>query len=316
MGYEDLYHEFKCENCGVRLSWFAPALWTAGHLVRCPDCDKGFYIGAPPDPNLPPVLYAGPEKLARVKLTPLPPKQVVYTGHGEYHSWKGAGDCMACPFAIHVPASYGAPVDCGSRQPEEMQPFSVRAVLSQLAMRTDSPCRYFVLSHGKDDFGNVQWEEGCMDPCSGCDYRPHMGPCHLVSGWIHGEDTCEGWDYLGRLCQSDNERRFLHQYLRVNHDREYPMPIPQAHIEITERIRVDFVMFVPITRFKWKWLAIEIDSEKWHQDSDKEFQRNMLLESEGYEVIHLPAEKMMLDQVRDLYAKVTDIQTAIRKQES
>jgi hypothetical protein len=36
-------------------------------------------------PNLPPVLYAGPERLKRIKITPLPPSDVIYEGIGEYH---------------------------------------------------------------------------------------------------------------------------------------------------------------------------------------------------------------------------------------
>lgn len=93
------------------------------------------------------------------------------------------------------------------------------------------------------------------------------------------------------------------------------MPIPQAHIELTEHIRVDFVMFVPITRFTWKWLAIEIDSEIYHQNLEKESQRDVTIASKGYEVIRLSGEMRMLDQVRELYSKVTEIQLRVKKKE-
>jgi very-short-patch-repair endonuclease len=99
----------------------------------------------------------------------------------------------------------------------------------------------------------------------------------------------------------------------MNKDREFPMPIPQAHIEITECIRVDFVMFVPITRVKWKWLAIEIDSKQYHQNLEKDFQKEITMASNGYEVMRLSAEKKMLDQVRELYTKVDNIQSAIKR---
>lgn len=312
MGYNDFYYEFNCPDCDASLSWYPDQLWQSGKVVECSECRSTFEMGAPPRPNLPPSLYVGPEKFTRVKLTPLPPKQIVHEGHGEYHQWFGVGDCRYCPFAVAFPDSYGAPMDCGFKRPQEMQPYSVRAVVSQLAMRKDFPCKYFVASTDVDEFGNVHWEEGCMERCGGCDYRPYMHPCHLVGGWIHGEDSCAGWEYLASLCQSANERRFLHQYLRVNHDREAPMPIPQAHIEVTERIRVDFVVFVPITRFNWRWLAVEIDSREYHRDSEKDMRRDLSVQTEGYEVLRLPAEKNMLEQVRDLYKRVQDTQSWIR----
>lgn len=200
-------------------------------------------------------------------------------------------------------------MNCGFRRPDEFQPYSVRSVLAQLSARKDFPCKYFALSKGRDEFGNIMWEEGCMEHCEGADYKPYMHSCHLANGWIHGEETCPGWQYLGNLCQSENERRFLHQYLRLNHDREAPMPIPQAHIEVTERIRIDFVVFVPVTRFAWRWLAVEIDSKDYH-DHQKDDARDWSVQIEGYEVLRLSAEKIMLDQVRDLYKRIQGIQAS------
>jgi hypothetical protein len=37
------------------------------------------------------------------------------------------------------------------------------------------------------------------------------------------------------------------------------------------------------------------------------------MESQGYEVIRLSAEKMMLDQVRELCSKITEIQSAFKR---
>lgn len=90
------------------------------------------------------------------------------------------------------------------------------------------------------------------------------------------------------------------------------MPIPQAYVEVKETVRVDFVLFVPITRFEWKWWAIEIDSKEYHVSSERDFEKNVTLASTGYEVIRLSAEKRMLDQVRELYGKVTEVQKAGR----
>jgi hypothetical protein len=264
-------------------------------------------IEAPPTPNVPSAIYIGHQKLARIKLVPLPPKLIVHKAHGEYHSWHGGG-CGYCSFEGSHSSSYGSPVDCEFAQPEEFQPYSIRSVLSQLSTRADFPCKYFAISKGKDDFGNIIWEEGCMERCGGGDYTPFMHPCHLANGWMHGPDECPGWVHLANLCQSENERRFLHQYLRVNHDREAPMPIPQAHLEVTERIRVDFVLFVPVTRFEWRWLAVEIDSPSFHKDRQKDEERDWSVQIEGYEVVRLPVEMNMLDQVRDLYKRIQHIQ--------
>lgn len=313
MAWDDIFYKFHCDLCHNIIELHTKKLWTNGNLYKCPYCSNYIKLKYPPQPNLPHSLYIGPEKLKRIKLLPLPPKNVIYQGHGEYHQFFGAGDCGQCHFAKSFPDSYGAPMDCGFDLPDEIQPYSVRSFLIQLSLRKDFPCKYFVQISQKDVYGNIILNEGCMKSCSGCNYRSDIHPCHVANGWIHGEESCPGWEYIANLCQSENERRFLHQYLRINHDRESPMPIPQAHIENTERIRVDYVMFVPITRFTWKWLAIEIDSKLYHQDSNRDFQKNIMMESEGYEVIRLSAEKMMLDQVRELYSKITEIQSAFKK---
>ncbi|MFQ5862895.1 MAG: DUF559 domain-containing protein [Candidatus Brocadiales bacterium] len=326
MGYDDIYIEFKCDNCGTILHWAPKYLWKPGKKLTCPspECKEYFYMQGgpaygkhyirmpdPPLPKLPPALYIGPEKMKRIKLTPLPNKKIVYEGHGEYHQWFGAGDCGECPFGVNFPDSYGASMDCGFDLPEEIQPYSIRSFLIQLSLRNDFPCKSFVQAKGKDDWGNIIWDEGCMEFCKGCDYRSYIHPCHLANGWMHGQESCEGWEYITKnLCQSGNETRFLHQYLRINKDRESPMPIPQAHVELTERVRVDFVMFIPITRFDWKWLVIEIDSKMYHKDKAKDFERTMTIASQGYEVLRLSAEKNMLDQVRELHQKVYAIQEA------
>ncbi len=310
MAWDDFVCRVHCAVCDKTFRVRFNNLWKAGNVWICSECGSRVELPPPPMPNLPPVLYAGPERLKRIKITPLPPSDVIYEGIGEYHQWYGAGDCSYCPFARRLPDSYGAPADCGFNRPPQIQPYSIRSFLTQLSMRKDFPCKYFVCVHGTDEFGNTLWEEGCMDHCGGCDYHGYLHPCNVVNGWMHGDQNCAGWEYIKQLCQSENEVRFLQQYLRTNHDREYPMPIPQAYVEVKETVRVDFVLFVPITRFDWKWWAIEIDSKEYHANTDKDFKKNVTLASAGYEIIRLSAEKKMLDQVRELYAKVTEVQTA------
>ena len=312
MGFRDISIEVACPVCDKAWLVAPKKVWSRGQRWRCPGCSNLVELPDPPRPNLPPVLYIGPEKLRRIKLTPLPPERVIYPNHGEYHSWFGGGSCDNCPFAMALPGSYGAAMDCGFSTPAEMQPYSVRSVLAQLSLQKDFPCKYFAQVHGQDQFGNTLWDEGCMESCAGCDYRPYLRPCHVAAGWMHGEETCPGWERIKTLCQSENESRFLHQYLRINHDREYPMPIPQAHVEITEQVRVDFVLFVPMTRFEWKWLAVEIDSEEYHGDVVREAGRTAIIASSGYEIVRLSAKKRMLDQVRELYHLVTGIQERSR----
>ena len=314
MAWNDLSYGFQCSGCNSPLIFNPKEIWKTGEKeFKCPSCGNSMRLDDPPKPNLPSNLYIGPEKLRRIKLLPLPPKKVIYKGHGIFHSFYGSVDCGQCPFAMEFPSSYGAPMNCGFDIPDEIQPYSVRSFLIQLSLRKDFPCKYFVQTPKRDDFGNILWEEGCMESCDGYDYEEHSNPCNIANGWMHGEKSCSGWEHIKGLCQSENESRFLHQYLRMNKDREFPMPIPQAHIEITECIRVDFVMFVPITRVKWKWLAIEIDSKQYHQNLEKDFQKEITMASNGYEVMRLSAEKKMLDQVRELYTKVDNIQSAIKR---
>lgn len=275
--------------------------------MTCRECGSVITLGAPPLPQVPSCVYIGSERSERIKLLPLPPREVVYERHGVYHQWSQGG-CDDCEFARGALGGYGSPMDCGFSLPGEVQPYSIRSFLIQLSLRSDFPCRYFVRAVTKDDYGNIIWDDGCMESCSGCDYSPYYHPCNVASGWMHGEGECPGWVFISSLCQTDIERLFLSQYLRLNHDREFPMPIPQAYLEIEERIRVDFVIFVPMTRFKWKWLVIEVDSKTYHQDRERDKHREAILGKLGFEVIRLTTASRMLDQVRAVYRRVADLQ--------
>lgn len=262
--------------------------------------------------NLPPILYIGHEKLKRVRITPLPPKNVVYERHGEYHQWIQGG-CDQCPFSV-CPSlgiyDYGSPMDCGFELPAEVQPYSVRSFLIQLSLLNDFPCRYFIKSAYRDDFGNLCWTDGCMESCGGTDYQVYIHPCNVVNGWMNSESRCPGWKYIENLCQTQDEKRFLYLYLRLKHEREFPMALPQVYVDALEQVRPDFVVFVPGSTIEsaWKWLAIEI--ERVHLRSpNEEAKRTSIIESSGYEIVRIPAENKMLDEVRKLYKRIAELQS-------
>lgn len=261
---------------------------------------------------LPPVLYLGHERLKRIRITPLPPKMVVYERHGEYHQW-AQGGCNECPFHVHPSLgvyNYGMPMDCGFNLPSEVQPYSIRSFLIQLSLRSDFPCKYFIRSVQRDDFGNVCWDDGCMESCGGTDFQVYMHPCNVANGWMHGEEFCNGWEYIQSLCQTKDESQFLFYYLRTNRDREHPMPLPQAYIDATEHIRPDFLMFVPRgdREPKYKKLAIEIENtERYLRGLRAETERTAAITNEGYEIVKVSATRKMIDQARDLYRRITEI---------
>jgi DNA-directed RNA polymerase subunit RPC12/RpoP len=281
MSYDDIYIEFKCDSCGTALEWDPQKV---GQEVACPKCRDDVFVPALNGYEHRPHYVRVPEP----KLPNLP--QSIYIG----------------PERTKRIKLTPRPVVVGWSVPEEIMPYSVRSVLIQLSKRKDFPCKYYVRVDGKDVWGNVKWFEGCKSSTS-----DEYHPCHLANGWMHGEESCKGWEYIANnLCQSRPEAVFLHSYLRLNKDRESPMPIPQAHVEVTEKVRPDFVMFIPITRFDWKWLAVEIDSKRYHQDEERDIKRRIWIRSEGYEVLRLSAKENMLEQVRKLYQKVCDIQNA------
>src|SRR6202011_382789 len=52
--------------------------------------------------------------------------------------------------------------------------------------------------------------------------------CHLLSGWIRGQQTCPMWDGLKSYCQTLTEQRFLWAYLSLAKGRNFPMLLPQV----------------------------------------------------------------------------------------
>jgi hypothetical protein len=102
----------------------------------------------------------------------------------------------------------------------------------------------------------------------------------MLSGWSRAEDTCELWNLISNLCQTESEKRFLHEYLGLVKGRNFPMLIPQARVGIAGRRRPDFVLYAPIQYFRYKWYAVELDGAHTGSDDD----RNLDLMGHGYEV--------------------------------
>jgi len=251
----------------------------------------------------PKFLYFGVDKRRRFKLLPLPFGRIVYAKHGEYHQWASAGDCGQCKFNLEIPNSFGVRIDCGYSVPDFLMPYSVRSVTAQLGMLSLIPCHYFVSKKGIDGQGNLILEEGCMERCLGCDYTGSIHDCSLVSGRTMGPPSCAGLEFLRNQCQSDNERTFLDLYLRMNKDREGPMPIPQCYVDPLDRYRSDFVLVAKsnISR-DWEWLSIELDSRMYHQNSPADAEKDAVVSQNGFRVIRIrtEGERSILRGVREL----------------
>jgi len=60
------------------------------------------------------------------------------------------------------------------------------------------------------------------------------------------------------LCQTGDEAMILQCYLLLTGGEHFPMLVPQASILGGKR-RPDFVCFVPLTRFQYKWVVVLVD---------------------------------------------------------
>jgi ribosomal protein S27AE len=178
------------------------------------------------------------------------------------------------------------------------QPFSVRSFVGQASLRFGG-CAYSTWKRG-DVMGKAVYGDACD---SGI-YRGR--DCHMLAGWSLGEPSCALWESVAALCQTEPERRFLRWYMELVRDREFPMLIPQARIGIAERRRPDFVLFVPLQYWKYKWYAVQLD--KAHPQNVLAFKdglRDSEIQKHGYEVIslrpesegYLPAVKSLIEQI-------------------
>jgi hypothetical protein len=79
------------------------------------------------------------------------------------------------------------------------------------------------------------------------------------------------------------------------------MQIPQTWIGIAERRRPDFVAFVPLQFWKYRWLAIQLDAAHGQEQIDDDWLRDQYIQEHNFEVISLrPKEKGYFEEVRSL----------------
>jgi len=78
------------------------------------------------------------------------------------------------------------------------------------------------------------------------------------------------------------------------------MLIPQVRIGIAQRRRPDFVLFVPLQRWKYKWYAIQLDAAHPQETAQEDALRDTEISVHGYEVISLKAGNQYWEDVRRL----------------
>jgi hypothetical protein len=106
-------------------------------------------------------------------------------------------------------------------------------------------------------------------------------------------------------CQTDSERRFLRNYLTFVKDRQFPMLIPLVRLGIADRRRPDFVAFVPIQHWRYKWLAIQLDAPHSDDLTSSDALRDEFMRGQNYEVLSLrPKQSCYLEEVRKLVEQI------------
>jgi hypothetical protein len=125
--------------------------------------------------------------------------------------------------------------------------------------------------------------------------------CHIASGWTKGQTECPLWSYIAALCQTEPEQRFLHKYLGFVKHRQFPMLLPQTWVDIADRRRPDFVAFVPLQYWSYKWVAIQLDTSHNQAQAKTDQARDAQIAEHNYEVISLrPQSSGYLEEVRRL----------------
>ena len=182
-----------------------------------------------------------------------------------------------------------------------IQPFSIRSFVAQVSEQLGG-CEY------RPSFNGYMMDEPtfndlCADPDSGGWGNGRR--CHVVAGFTLGQTSCPLWEGLLQLCQTEGERRFLHWYLNLAKDRQFPMLIPQARIGIAERRRPDFALYVPLQYWKYNWYAIELDAAHSDDQAEMDELRNAEISVHGYQVISLrPTQKGYYDEVKTLVERI------------
>ena len=204
----------------------------------------------------------------------------VYIGHDCYRQLR----LLAIP--LQAPNTQWAP------------PYSTRSFIAQVSQQLGG-CAYSV-----EFAGEMMGEPEFIDLCTDSHF-PYDGPasCHMLAGWTKGVITCSLWKQIAALCQTEDEQKFLHAYIQLVKHRQFPMLIPQARIGITQRRRSDFVVFVPLQHWKYRWYAIELDGKHSWEKAQNDQERNDYLNFHGYEVISVPTNKYY-KEVRNLVERI------------
>ena len=266
MGYQHGPIKTVCPKCGT--GWF----WKWRDWVYPPDrlnveCKCGADLktrSVDSRPPVPPSLYIGQDNLLQLKLYPLPPEVRL----------ERAALLMG------------------------IQPYSIRSFTYQ-ASRFFGGCLYESERLG-DVWGEPVFTDRCSDPAWPGDDGHY---CHMVGGWTKGKATCPLWEKVMALCQTDSERHFLHKYLSLAKDRQFPMLIPQVRIGIGERRRPDFALFVPVHYWKYNWYAIQLDGGHPEERAAEDKVRDADIAARGYKVLGFKSSKLF-EEARKLIEMV------------
>jgi hypothetical protein len=266
VGYQHYVYTYTCANCGREWlvnfeNWNACTLSATGDCSECHATNTFRHQSI--QPSLPAVLYIGYDKNRQLELFPVPPD-------------------------AHSPGYF---------------PYSTRSFIHQASrefvhqVRDWSGCAYDCYPRGE-----TLGEPVFNDVCNDMDQPGFNGrKCHMLSGWTRGENACSLFHAIASLCQTDVEKKFLHQYMSLVKGRNFPMLIPQARVGIAERRRPDFVLFAPNTALRYDWYAIELDGS--HEGSDEE--RDKELKRQGYSVYSVrPGAKGYYEEVQRLLESV------------
>jgi hypothetical protein len=79
------------------------------------------------------------------------------------------------------------------------------------------------------------------------------------------------------------------------------MLLPQTSIGIGERRRPDFVVFVPLQYWNYKWMAIQLDGAHPESQKESDKERDAYIIEQGYEVQSIrPTQTGYFEEVRRL----------------
>jgi hypothetical protein len=157
----------------------------------------------------------------------------------------------------------------------EAPPYSVRSFVAQAS------------AHFRECEYSWKIDESCgkRKDVNTCKTTEGHSPCHLMAGFSLGQSDCPLSRKVTALCQTPDEKWFLNQYLRYVRGRPFPMLIPQCRLGgITQSIRPDFVVFVPLQSLRYRWLAIQLDANHSPSMAQQDEDRDARLQAEGYEV--------------------------------